>query len=110
MNDNLIGEALQSARRRKGWSQGDAAQRLNVSQGHVSNIERGRSSDPDTTRAYCALLGLNFKKLVAEWVGAISAVEVAITEDAALRDDHRQLLLGLYRAMQDFGPLADVAT
>lgn len=107
-SSNPVGEAIHRQRRLRGWTQGQLADRVGVSQAHVSNIETGRSTDYESSRALCEELELDYKRLMGEWIGAVSPVESAIKDDPALRDDHRHLLLVLYRAMRDQGPLGTV--
>ena len=40
MNDNTIGKQIKAARKRAGYTQGELAEKLNISQSYISRIEK----------------------------------------------------------------------
>jgi len=50
----------------RGWSQVRLAKRCKLNQGTISNVERGRTNNPETLRKIAAALGLDLESLLIE--------------------------------------------
>lgn len=61
-----IGECLKRLREYRGWNQGKTAERADISQTHLSKIERGEIETPHlkTIRAIMETLGVNSERLI----------------------------------------------
>jgi transcriptional regulator with XRE-family HTH domain len=54
-----IGEQVKAARKGRGWSQEELAERLDVSRPYISKVESGASVSLDVLRKLTAVLGLD---------------------------------------------------
>lgn len=64
------GRRLRELRQERGWSQYELARRAGVSQGTLSNIERGDTQPfPATQRALAEALGMEARELVVRLSG-----------------------------------------
>ena len=82
----MTGEQLRSGRKRKGWSQGQAALRLGVSQSYLSLLERGARRLPERlARRAASVYGLSAATLPVgtAWDSARPADEGALALDLA---------------------------
>lgn len=108
MVDIGFGAEIRAARTARGMSQGSLAAQLGVSQGHISNIERGKVVDLATSRRAFGALGIDPQTVMMKDAG-MSEAEIAIMNDPALRTDDRAPLLEIYRVFRRRGPLGEAA-
>ncbi len=101
------GEKIQQVRRQRRMTQAELAAMVGVSQGHISNIERGVTSDMGTVERICSALDLDVKSVLLESLGIVDEWETKILNDPALRADDRTLLVSIYKIMRGRGPLGD---
>jgi len=61
-----IGECIKRLREYRGWNQGKTAEKADISQTHLSKIERGEIATPhlQTIRAILETLGVNTERLI----------------------------------------------
>ena len=63
-----LGDAIKNARKERGWSQADLAERIDVAPSLVSHWETGRSDPSHYLEELQQVLGLNVKTEVAQWL------------------------------------------
>lgn len=106
---SVVGNRIHEARRVRKMTQGELARRVGVSQGHVSNVERGVTVDVETIGKIAAVLDLDMKQLMLEFLGVFTELESKIMADPALRNEERELLVEIYRVFRKRGPLGQAA-
>jgi transcriptional regulator with XRE-family HTH domain len=106
----VVGEDISLQRRRRALTQTDLAVAVGVHQTHVSNIERGRTTDWATIIKICKELEIDHESLMKRAFGFESAVESDISDDPSLRSEDRGLLLTIYRELKRRGPFGEIAT
>ena len=66
------GAAIKAIRERTGITQPELARRVGITQGALSNIERGRNASPYTTRKIADELGVPFDAVTENVVDAVA--------------------------------------
>jgi transcriptional regulator with XRE-family HTH domain len=109
-----LGALLREERRAAGLSQRDLAERTNVSNAYLSQVERGRH-EPSlrVLAALASALGVSLKTLLVragiieatqdEREARVPTTEAAILSDPALSEPQRFALLSVYRSFRLIG-------
>ncbi|TDD87369.1 XRE family transcriptional regulator [Actinomadura darangshiensis] len=99
MNDKF-GRVLRNHRDDAGLKQSEVAARVGVSQGTVSEWERGkRWPEADQVQKLAVIFNVPYKYLVVQQFGLASDVENAILADAAMTRKEQDALLAHYAAV-----------
>jgi DNA-binding XRE family transcriptional regulator len=70
----VVGQRLAEVRRARGFTQAQIAERMGVTKGRVSQIERGRISGQDVLARYAAALGGRLHQAIYFEDGDIAAI------------------------------------
>jgi transcriptional regulator with XRE-family HTH domain len=108
MDKAYIAERLRNERLRRDLTQMHVAEKVTVSQSHLSNIERGKAVDLATAKKLCELYDMSFEDLVGRFFGIKTALQHEIENAVEIGAEDRALLLSMYKFMKDRGPYSEV--